>query len=50
LVAGVDDQQKILNEAQRVLERTFDFHDTTIQVESTGCLHVDQAGGAADLN
>ena len=37
VVAGVDEQQKILDEAQRVLERKFDFHHTTIQVETTPC-------------
>ena len=35
--AGVNEQQKILDEAQRVLERKFDFHHTTIQVEAIPC-------------
>ena len=36
-VAGVDEQQKILEDAQRMLERKFDFHHTTIQVETVPC-------------
>ena len=37
LVAGVEEQQQILEESQRILERKFDFHHTTIQVETTPC-------------
>jgi cobalt-zinc-cadmium efflux system protein len=36
-VAGVEEQQQVLDQVQRVLERQFDFHHTTIQVESTPC-------------
>ena len=36
-VAGVKEQQKILDEAERLLERTFDFHHTTIQDETVPC-------------
>ena len=37
LVAGVEEQQQILEQAQRMLERQFDFHHTTIQVETIPC-------------
>jgi cobalt-zinc-cadmium efflux system protein len=36
-VAGVEAQQRILDQVQRMLERQFDFHHTTIQVETTPC-------------
>ena len=45
VVPGVEEQQKILEDVQRVLERKFDFHHTTIQVESTGCPGADRACG-----
>ena len=45
VVSGVEEQQKILEDVQRVLERRFDFHHTTIQVESTGCPGADRACG-----
>ena len=48
LVAGVDEQQQILEEAQRMLEGRFDFHHTTIQIESARCVDADRACGPAE--
>ena len=49
LVASVEGQQQILEEAQRVLERKFDFHHTTIQVEAVPCAAPDHGCGPATL-
>lgn len=48
LVAGVDEQQQILEQAQRMLEARFDFHHTTIQIESARCVDADRACGPAE--
>ena len=49
LVAGVEGQQHILEQAQRVLESKFDFHHTTIQVESVPCAAPVHGCGPATL-
>ncbi len=49
LAAGVEEQQQILEQAQRLLETTFDVHHTTIQVETAPRVAPDHGCGPATL-